>query len=586
VYRFVSAFARSLATSQARQRARRRSVCGQGWALAARGCSGGGFETRREGGVCADAMAPARVTAWAVLASAAAAASLPPFYTPMARFEAQLRAAVQPCGAAAEVAMLGGVPIATITTGAVRDGAKDAARPPPVRALMLFGEHARELISPELALAMAGDLCAVVGSSAGGAGPRFASGGAWSSVATRALGELAARPLTLKLVAVANPWGRQQVEGGDFCRRTNEHDVDLNRNWDVHWQPRSAATPADSNPGPYPFSETETQSLRGLMLEFRPHVFVTVHSGTVGMYTPPAFTTADVTASAPPVDRLRAARMQQILTTIAAETGGTATVPVGHAAAEVGYLCPGTCLDYAWDSAHVPYTFAVEVFDGFGTAHTRAHAHGTGGGPQADGTVGASAAALHSRQVALNDEGGGGGGGADGAAAASPPRFMTSVSSCFGRHAGAHVAAALGALEPEAAAPAPLLMLQTGSTPATGAEAARVGARAGDRKPSRQGRLSAAAETGQQQHRIWADLQGAAARGGAASQARTHTHSEGGIAVGMTAEECLAMFNPTTEAAWRETLHLWSARMWRLLALTHTAVESDHHNAPGGWALF
>ena len=30
---------------------------------------------------------------------------------------------------------------------------------------------------------------------------------------------------------------RAKVEAGEFCRRTNEDGVDLNRNWDEKWEP-------------------------------------------------------------------------------------------------------------------------------------------------------------------------------------------------------------------------------------------------------------------------------------------------------------------------------------------------------------
>jgi len=35
---------------------------------------------------------------------------------------------------------------------------------------------------------------------------------------------------------------------------------------------------------------------------------------------------------------------------------------VGAAGKEVGYLCPGTCLDYAYDKVNVPYSFAWEIY--------------------------------------------------------------------------------------------------------------------------------------------------------------------------------------------------------------------------------
>lgn len=35
----------------------------------------------------------------------------------------------------------------------------------------------------------------------------------------------------------------------------------------------------------------------------------------------------------------------------------------GSAGKEVGYLCPGTCLDYAYDKLKVPYVFAWEIYE-------------------------------------------------------------------------------------------------------------------------------------------------------------------------------------------------------------------------------
>jgi hypothetical protein len=34
----------------------------------------------------------------------------------------------------------------------------------------------------------------------------------------------------------ANPEARQIVESGSFCLRENENGVDINRNYDAHWE--------------------------------------------------------------------------------------------------------------------------------------------------------------------------------------------------------------------------------------------------------------------------------------------------------------------------------------------------------------
>eukprot|EP00401_Gymnodinium_catenatum_P022427 CAMPEP_0117591696 /NCGR_PEP_ID=MMETSP0784-20121206/71679_1 /TAXON_ID=39447 /ORGANISM="" /LENGTH=86 /DNA_ID=CAMNT_0005393453 /DNA_START=9 /DNA_END=265 /DNA_ORIENTATION=+ len=47
--------------------------------------------------------------------------------------------------------------------------------------------------------------------------------------------------------------------------------------------------PADTNPGPKPFSEPETRTFKELVQNFKPTTFLTVHSGTKGMYMPWAY---------------------------------------------------------------------------------------------------------------------------------------------------------------------------------------------------------------------------------------------------------------------------------------------------------
>lgn len=42
------------------------------------------------------------------------------------------------------------------------------------------------------------------------------------------------------LVVNANPGSRMQVEQGDWCLRVNPNGVDLNRNWDEHWEVRAS----------------------------------------------------------------------------------------------------------------------------------------------------------------------------------------------------------------------------------------------------------------------------------------------------------------------------------------------------------
>merc|ERR1719198_570170 len=92
--------------------------------------------------------------------------------------------------------------------------AKDAK--PSNRVFILFGEHSRELISPESGLHLLKMLC--------GEAPTSAD---LASVLENN---------EFQIVLNGNPKSREKVEDGDYCRRVNEHGVDLNRNWDEKWE--------------------------------------------------------------------------------------------------------------------------------------------------------------------------------------------------------------------------------------------------------------------------------------------------------------------------------------------------------------
>jgi hypothetical protein len=65
--------------------------------------------------------------------------------------------------------------------------------------------------------------------------------------------------LELDLIPCANP------DGCASGRRTNDHGVDLNRNWDNNWSPVAYWGQERVDPGPYAFSEPETRSLRDFL---------------------------------------------------------------------------------------------------------------------------------------------------------------------------------------------------------------------------------------------------------------------------------------------------------------------------------
>lgn len=204
------------------------------------------------------------------------------------------------------------------------------------RIFMLFGEHSRELISPESGLFFVRALCGDAEKT------RFDKLGGVSKLL---------QDTEFQIVLNANPRSRLRVEAGEYCVRENPRGVDLNRNWDEKWQAKSTDL-VDTDPGPRPFSEPETRIFRDLVTEFKPTVFLTVHSGTRGMYMPWAYDTEHEGTS-------NRADMMHILRSL---DGDHCTCPFGAAGKEVGYPCPGTCLDWVYAKMNTPFVFAFEIF--------------------------------------------------------------------------------------------------------------------------------------------------------------------------------------------------------------------------------
>merc|ERR1719183_422372 len=197
---------------------------------------------------------------------------------------------------------------------------------------LLFGEHARELISPESGLHFIKTLCGEAGD---------------KERASQIL-----KDSEFQIVVNGNPDSRKRVEQGDFCLRVNPDGVDLNRNWDEEWQPVAPFDTADTNPGPSAFSEAETQVFKELVSNYRPSNFLTIHSGTKGMYMPWAYDMKHLATRNQPA-------MMEILKKL---DKNHCECPFGAAGKEVGYPCPGTCLDWVYDKLQTPYAFAFEIY--------------------------------------------------------------------------------------------------------------------------------------------------------------------------------------------------------------------------------
>jgi hypothetical protein len=207
--------------------------------------------------------------------------------------------------------------------------------------VMIFGEHSRELLSPEQALFLVKVLCKVE--------PNFDDDETIDAILSQN---------KIILVPIVNVYGRKIVEQGNYCKRTNEHNVDLNRNWASHWDATTHGE--EQSPGDKPFSEWQTRVLRDLILKIKPDIFISTHAGTLGMYTPYAYKKYDfkhITSE----NGKKLSKMLQIVKTVNTKYCNCKAGSIGN---ELWYLCPGTCLDYSFEELKVKYTFAFEIYDG------------------------------------------------------------------------------------------------------------------------------------------------------------------------------------------------------------------------------
>jgi hypothetical protein len=199
---------------------------------------------------------------------------------------------------------------------------------------LLFGEHARELISAESGLHFIQTLC----------GENELSESAQDVL----------KDSEFQIVVNGNPASRSRVEQGEYCLRVNPNGVDLNRNWDEKWQGVSVFDSADTNPGSEPFSEAETRIFKELVESYKPTTFLTVHSGTKGMYMPWAFD----------MDHLASRNEPEMMSLLRHMDNDHCQCPYGAAGREVGYSCPGTCLDWVYDKLKTQFAFAFEIYTG------------------------------------------------------------------------------------------------------------------------------------------------------------------------------------------------------------------------------
>lgn len=200
---------------------------------------------------------------------------------------------------------------------------------PQFKTMIVAGEHARELIGSEIALNFIKALCS-----------------------KDAAADIEAAKVNTEFLVVmnANPGSRKSVENGDTCKRVDPAGVDINRNFETaDWANQGQSSQGDTNPGTHAFSEPESRILKNLMLDFKPHAYLDVHSGFKGMFFPNAVAN----------DLELSTKLQRL---VAPVDEAACNCPLGTANKEVGYYTAGSALDYTFSVLKVPFSMAMEVY--------------------------------------------------------------------------------------------------------------------------------------------------------------------------------------------------------------------------------
>lgn len=195
---------------------------------------------------------------------------------------------------------------------------------------LLAGEHPREMISPEFMLHFVTFLCENQNTSA----------------------KKILEKNNFRIVVNANPNGRIKVENGDYCRRTNNNNIDLNRNWDYFFG--KDINQSEENSGKKPFSEVESVFIRDTIKNFNAKLFLTVHSGTMALFHPYAY------SHKRDHNEINLDKMKEILNKL--QQKYCKNCDMGSPSALIGYQSSGTCLDYIYDNFKVPYSLAWEIY--------------------------------------------------------------------------------------------------------------------------------------------------------------------------------------------------------------------------------
>ena len=207
--------------------------------------------------------------------------------------------------------------------------------------VMEAGQHGRELITSEIALALVRDVCR-----------RETE---WTDVLER---------VAVVVVPLANPSGRELVETRDACVRKTGEGTDPNRNWEYRFKQEAATE--DETSGPHPYSTFEARSVHNVLTALSDArgtsvvAYVNIHSGIAEAYGPMDSEATNLAAK--PYASVRDACLFQQLERVARAGCNTPDCPVGSAGHIAGYLAFGTSADTVYAVMGVPHVYTLEVY--------------------------------------------------------------------------------------------------------------------------------------------------------------------------------------------------------------------------------
>ncbi|KAG2498170.1 hypothetical protein HYH03_003926 [Edaphochlamys debaryana] len=254
------------------------------------------------------------------------------------------------------------LPVATFTNTSVSQSGKALA-------VLVFGEHARELITCEVGLwlsrVLVGDTAELF------AWKEWAEAFQPLGVAPEAVAGTVAQwvrrildGLVVKLLPVENVDGRQAWEGGNLCLRKTARGVDLNRNYKFAFA-HEVPTHSDMYGGPHAFSEPQSRLITRLALGGGKgagpvaKAYVNVHSGEWAVYS--GWDSKAAVGPGMPAD----------LDDLLQKSGKICNCQAGPAGAVSNYLAYGTGMDFMYTQLGVPYALTYEVYGGDGAGLLR-----------------------------------------------------------------------------------------------------------------------------------------------------------------------------------------------------------------------